>query len=161
MHDAGDDAVDLTHLTDGDADLPEQPVDLAGDVVGGAGDCRHCRLDLSLMLLDVGASGVRQVKDALAVGLLADDQALVFEQLQGGIDRAWAWLPRTAAAGRDALDDFIAVEWLLGGLLAYMPLALGVVSPASETLVAAVAVAIAACLLGKRILNRTATQVWS
>ena len=52
----------------------------------------------------------------LAAGLRGGglDQALVLEQLQGGVDRAGARRPLAAAALRDHLDDLVAVHRLLG-----------------------------------------------
>src|SRR5690606_15489993 len=41
---------------------------------------------------------------------LADDQALVLQQLEGGVDRAGAGLPRPAAAFGDLLDHLVAVH---------------------------------------------------
>ena len=63
---------------------------------------------------DRGPAGVGQAEDLLAGGLLGGDETLVGEQLEGGIDRAGAGVPRAAAARREFLDDLVAVHGLLG-----------------------------------------------
>src|SRR5437763_1024950 len=42
------------------------------------------------------AAGVGQAEPPLAIGFLADDDALVLQQLQGRVDRAGAGLPHAA-----------------------------------------------------------------
>src|SRR6266511_1921382 len=49
-------------------------------------------------LLELGPAGVVDRVDALAVPLLAGHEPLVLEQLQRGVDRAWARPPCAAAS---------------------------------------------------------------
>ena len=69
-------------------------------LLGGLGDRR--------------GTGLGQAEDLLAAGLLGGDEALVGEQLEGGVDRARAGAPRAAAARGELLDDLVAVHGLLG-----------------------------------------------
>src|SRR5215210_2572640 len=66
-----------------------------------------------------------------------------------------------AESGEPVTRIDTAVEWLLGALLVFMPFALGVVAPWSETVVAATAAAIAGLLLLKRLAHRDVSPVWS
>src|SRR6266508_732168 len=60
------------------------------------------------------ATLVGQRVHALALSLLAHDQSLVLEQLEGRVDRARARAPQPAAPGLELLDDLVAVHRLFG-----------------------------------------------
>lgn len=79
----------------------------------------------------------------------------------------------TSALSRDKLESLRleagepvthfdrAIEWILSGLLVFMPLVFGVVAPWSEEVVAAGALAMCACLVAKHLWRRDASGVWT
>ena len=64
--------------------------------------------------------------------------------------------PASVAGAFDA-----AIEWLVIALLAFMPLAFGVVSAGSELVVTGLAGAMAICLALKLALDRSSRLLWS
>src|SRR5260370_18197748 len=58
----------------------------------------------------LGLPGVREVEDPLALDVLAANQALVLEELQGRVDRAGAGPPHAAAASRHLLVHLVAMH---------------------------------------------------
>src|SRR6266511_3719352 len=65
-------------------------------------------------LFRLGAAGVGQREPAPPAALLADDQALVLQQLQGRVDRARARPPYAAGPLVELLDHLVAVHRALG-----------------------------------------------
>src|SRR6187551_277645 len=54
-----------------------------------------------------------------------------------------------------------AVEWMLGVMLVFMPAVNGVVTALDRAIVVALALAVAACLVAKRLTRPDVRQVWS
>ena len=64
--------------------------------------------------LGFGPALVGQAEDPLPLRLVGGDQSLVFQGLQGGVDRAGARLPDPATSIGELGDDLVAVHRLLG-----------------------------------------------
>lgn len=94
--------------------LVKKIAQLARRIIAAGSDAGPSLRQLLATLLDVSFAGFSQLINPLALGVLANDQALVFQQLERGIDRTWTWPPVATAAGRDLLDQLVAVERLFG-----------------------------------------------
>jgi hypothetical protein len=72
-------------------------------------------------------AGFGEVEDPASLFLFRSDQPLIFQELEGGIDRAWTGAPEAGTLLLDAVDQLVAMEGLLveqeEDRSAYIPLA--------------------------------------
>jgi len=104
----------LCRLDEGCADLVEEVAQLHHSIIHRVCDASPGCRELVAVLFHMGSACVGEMEDSPSFGLLALDQPLILKQLERWIDRAGTGLPDTAAARGDLLNDFVAVEWLLG-----------------------------------------------
>ncbi len=99
----------MNHLPNGDSNLIEQIAQFHCGIVNVVGHAGPGSAELGLVLRNVRTAHVGKMKDAPSVGVLALDQSLVLQELEGRIDRPRAGTPDPATARRDLLDNFVAV----------------------------------------------------